>query len=97
MLTVLRCASAAGKSPAVQARPSPLFVAHEALMIEIKNLGMDWGSTEPYLREFASSSCLYQTIVTSWELPRDIAMLGWQIYELPRLTTELGIVNPVLL
>ena len=67
------------------------------LMIEIKNLGMDWGSTEPYLREFASSSCLYQTIVTSWELPRDIAMLGWQIYELSRLTSELGVVTPVLL
>ena len=50
------------------------------LIVELKSIGMDWVAIQPYLAHFASSECLYQTVVTSWELPNDVEMLGWQIY-----------------
>ena len=64
------------------------------LAVEIKELGMDWGAAQPYLNRFANADCLYQTIVTSWELPADIEMLGWQIYRLMSSTVKAGTVKP---
>jgi hypothetical protein len=52
------------------------------LLVELKNLGIDWGNFATYLDYFASRQCIFQTVVTSWELPSDVEMLGWQIYRL---------------
>ena len=66
------------------------------LIIELKELGMDWRSTQPYLEAFASAECLFQTLVTSWELPAAMEMLGWQVYQLPEERAESRTISPVL-
>lgn len=61
------------------------------LLIELKNLGIDWDNFAHYLDDFGSRECIFQTVVTSWELPSDVEMLGWQIYRLTKRTsTALG-------
>ncbi|MBB2964246.1 hypothetical protein [Methylobacterium sp. R2-1] len=50
------------------------------MIVELNSLGIDWGAIKPYLAHFANGDCLYQTIITSYGLPTNIEMLGWQIY-----------------
>jgi len=71
------------------AREAALF-GPTMLIVELKSLGMDWMATEPYLFHFSSSQCLYQTVLTSWELPDNAKMLGWQIYEINGERGEVG-------
>lgn len=64
------------------------------LIAEIKSLAMDWHAAQPYLNYFASADCPYQTVITSWELPTDIEMLGWQIFTLELGVGTLGTIAP---
>lgn len=52
------------------------------LLVELKGLGLDWGSFRPYMERFSQSRTPFQTVITSWELTPQMEELGWQVYRI---------------
>jgi hypothetical protein len=74
-----------------QVRSASQF-APALLIIEFWNLGLSWETFEPYLTLFARPDSVFQTFITTWDLPDTVEKLGWQVYRIDGATSPRRIV-----